>query len=124
MLRIKWLNIVLACLLATAPLQGTLAQAAQAMQPAAHVSDNAHAAMQHDMGAMQHNQQHNSTAPCTQHKGPCPACSLCGAHCAAAVSLYHFVATFTSAVVTLAPPLLKATLALPPPGEPPRALRA
>lgn len=128
MLRMKWLNVILAALLMIVPLQmafaqtGSQAHAAMAMM---HVDNIKNVAMQHaghqnvtGVPAQQ------STPPCGQHKGLCLACGLCGAHCAAPFMHYELAPLIGHFTVTAAPPLLAAILAPPPPGEPPRTLRS
>ncbi|MFZ5589143.1 MAG: hypothetical protein ACOY4M_05815 [Pseudomonadota bacterium] len=127
MLRSKWLNLVLACLLAAAPLQGVFAQppAHAAMAHAANGgAPNAAHRAGHEQVAAAPAQQQQPDQSCAQHKGPCPACSLCGAHCAAPLMHYELSSLSGHCAVTVVPPLLAAILAPPPPGEPPRTLRS
>lgn len=122
----KWLNLLLAALLIVAPLQialaqtGPQAQAVMAMQGDGAENGHAmhHAGYRNSAGAPA--QQGQANPPCGQHKGPCLACGLCGAHCAAPIMHYELSPRIGHCAVTVAPPLIADILSPPPPGEPPR----
>lgn len=130
MLRMRWLNLVLAGLLMMVPLQGVFAQIGPLTHPAeAHAGKGGaqdahpthHTGHQHPVAADGQEEQ-QTDQPCDQHKGPCLACDLCGAHCSASLMRCEFSAVIIHFTVVVAPPSLTAMLILPPPGEPPQFL--
>lgn len=125
MLRLKWLNLVLVAVLALSPLQITFAQIGQPVRPApieagAQPTGQAHHAKhEHAAVAGTHDTQ-QSGQPCGEHKGPCPACGMCGAHCSASLMSFEFAPVIVHTAVVITPLLLTAILSQPPPGDPPR----
>ncbi|MBI3345102.1 MAG: hypothetical protein HY028_09670 [Gammaproteobacteria bacterium] len=118
----KWLNLVLASLLVVAPLQMAFAQVGPSHPAMAHADGAAHAAnhTEHEHSAITPMQHQQAGQPCGQHKGPCLACALCGAHCSASLMNYEFSPVIVHSTITITQPLLADILSPPPPGEPPR----